>query len=147
MAIDGTPDRFPSSTAGGRLARGLPDPLAWYARDWAHVPIVLSGFDGNPYQHGATRFERGRPVAIVLHEKLTSVQRRAALAHELHHCAYGLDEALIRRLTALWLIPEGLWREAATTGATTAQLAAAFAVTHSVVEDRRAAGWTADAAG
>lgn len=89
------------------------NPWQRLAEEWPHVSVTYADL-GSPYKHGATRWKAGRPVAVILHERLTQVQRRCTLAHELEHLDRGSPceslrasiEQRVIRATAKYLLPD-----------------------------------------
>ena len=89
------------------------NPWQRLAEDWPHLQVVYRDL-GSQYRHGETRWKRGEPQAVVLHQDLTQVQRRCALAHELEHLDRGAPceslkakvEARVVRATARYLLPD-----------------------------------------
>lgn len=89
------------------------NPWQRLAEDWPQVRVLYADL-GSEYKHGSTRWKAGHPVGVVLHEQLTQVQRRCALAHELEHLDRGapcetLRASIERRVinaTAKYLLPD-----------------------------------------
>lgn len=89
------------------------NPWRRLAEDWPGVPVVYADL-GSQHRHGLAKWKRSRPVEIALHERLTQVQRRCALAHELEHLDRGapcetLRASIERRVlnsTARYLLPD-----------------------------------------
>lgn len=89
------------------------NPWQRLAEQWPGIPVVYADL-GSTYRHGISRWKHGRPVEIALHERLTQVQRRCALAHELEHLDRGapcesLRASIERRVlnaTARYLLPD-----------------------------------------
>ena len=89
------------------------NPWQRLAEEWPRVPVTYADL-GSPYKHGLTRWKAGRPIAVVLHERLTQVQRRCTLAHELEHLDRGAPceslrasiEQRVVRATARYLLPD-----------------------------------------
>jgi hypothetical protein len=87
------------------------NPWQRLAEEWPRVPVVYA--DLGPHRYGESRWKAGRPVGIVLHRRLTQVQRRCTLAHELEHLDRGapcetLRASIERRVinaTARYLLP------------------------------------------
>lgn len=92
----------------------LVNPWQRLAAEWPHIPVNYEDL-GNVHKHGVSRWAAdGKPLEIVLHERLTQVQRRCALAHELAHLDRGapcesLRASIERRViaeTARYLLPD-----------------------------------------
>lgn len=89
------------------------NPWQRLAGDWPDLPVEYADL-GSPYLHGQTHWRNGVPVKVVLHERLTQVQRRCTLAHELEHLDRGAPcetlrasiEARIVKATARYLLPD-----------------------------------------
>lgn len=100
------------SDPGRTLRVMLVNPWQRLAADWPGIPVRYEDL-GAEHRHGLSRWFDGRPVEIVLHERLTQVQRRCALAHELEHLERGapcesLRASIERRViasTARYLLP------------------------------------------
>lgn len=89
------------------------NPWQRLAEDWPGIDVRYGDL-GSAHRHGLTRWKRGRPIEVVLHHRLTQVQRRCALAHELEHLDRGapcesLKATIERRVlnaTARYLLPD-----------------------------------------
>lgn len=89
------------------------NPWQRLAEDWPGIPVLYRHLP-SPHLHGETRWKDGAPIGVVLHEDLTQVQRRCALAHELEHLDRGAPcerlrasiEARVVRATAKYLLPD-----------------------------------------
>lgn len=88
------------------------NPWQRLAEEWPRVALIYSE-KMLPTHWGESRWKQGKPVGIVLNHKLTQVQRRCALAHELEHFNHGAPCGTIRshierrvlKSTALYLLP------------------------------------------
>lgn len=126
------------------------DPWDWWAQEYlGRVDLLLEIPDGtNPdgvyamtnwYPHG------GR--SVTLHYRLTEVQRRAALVHEMHHLAAGgvcrsrcpQQEAVVVAETARWLIPDVAELAERLRTMSIAYVAAQYLVPRHLISDRLAA--------
>jgi hypothetical protein len=93
-----------------KLAIMHPNPWHRLSEDW---PAVEVRFQDLGARWEITRWEASGPV-IYLHEELTQVQRRAALAHAIEHLERGAPchtlrasiEQRVVNATALWLLPD-----------------------------------------
>jgi hypothetical protein len=89
------------------------NPWQRLAENWPGVPVDYADL-GSPHRHGLTTWEAGQPLRVSLHQQLTQVQRRCALAHELEHLDRGapcetLRASIERRViaaTARYLLPD-----------------------------------------
>lgn len=89
------------------------NPWQRLAEDWPQVDVIYADL-GSQYRHGLTRWKQGQPAQIALHEQLTQVQRRCALAHELEHLDRGAPceslrasiERRVLKATARYLLPD-----------------------------------------
>jgi hypothetical protein len=98
----------------GRMIRVMQvNPWQRLAEQWPRVQVTYGDL-GSPHRHGLTRWRGRRPLGITLHQDLTQVQRRCALAHELEHLDRGapcetLRASIERRVmaaTAKYLLPD-----------------------------------------
>lgn len=88
------------------------NPWQRFAEDWPRVTVEYRPIAG--HRHAETYWQRGKPVRVVLDHKLSQVQRRCALAHELEHLDRGapcesLRASIERRVvkaTAKYLLPD-----------------------------------------
>lgn len=119
------------------------NPWQRLAEEWPTIQVIYRRLP-TPHDWGQARWKNGRPVGIVLHEDLTQVQRRCALAHELEHFAQGSPCGTIRpaaekrviRATALYLLPDIDLIAAALADCTVHQAAEDLWVTWSVLVER-----------
>lgn len=90
----------------------LVNPWQRFAEDWPSVRVEYRAVPG--HRHAETYWHRGKPVRVVLDHRLTQVQRRVALSHELEHLDRGapcetLRASIERRVvkaTAKYLLPD-----------------------------------------
>lgn len=87
------------------------NPWQRLAEDWPQITVRYADLGT---RWGQTRWVRGTPREIVLHEALTQVQRRVTIAHECEHLERGapcdtLKASIERRVlnaTAKYLLPD-----------------------------------------
>lgn len=139
----------------GRPAAGS-DPWDWWEAEYlGRVDLVLEIPDtdrDSVYAMTSWHAHGGR--VVTLHYRLTEVQRRAALVHEMHHLAAGgvcrtrcpEQEAVVVAETARWLIPDVAELADQLSRMSTNYVAAQYLVPRFVVSDRLNAATPAEQA-